>query len=184
LERIKMQKRMVPSLAFRMTLLAVLCLAACEAKPSMGEKAMQPQLGKNVAALQVQTLEGQPQPFTDLLITNNSQLPTVINVWATWCPPCVHEMPSLDALGRSGKARVIAIATDPSATVVKNFLREQPWGSGIEVWFDPRGQVTREALGAKALPTSYVLDSSLTITYAVAGDRDWQSSEMLEQLAR
>jgi thiol-disulfide isomerase/thioredoxin len=155
-------------------LLGGLLLAGCDNAPSPGEMVLQHTIGQNVASLQVQTLEGEPQSFQALL-PDRQQQPTILNIWATWCTPCVKEMPTLDTLGKSGRARVVAIATDASATVVKDFLRQQAWGAGIEVWYDPRGMVTREALSAKALPSTYVLDASLTITYAVAGERDWAS---------
>jgi thiol-disulfide isomerase/thioredoxin len=160
----------------RFVTLALLAMTGmgCDNAPSPGEMVLQHTIGQNVANLQVQTLDGTPLPFADLL-TFNGQPSTVVNIWATWCTPCVKEMPTLDALGKSGRARVIAIATDASATVVKDFLRQQPWGTGLDVWHDPRGIITREALSAKALPSTYVLDASLTITYAVAGERDWAS---------
>jgi thiol-disulfide isomerase/thioredoxin len=163
------QRLWVPSVVLGLTALA---LVACNNTPSPGEAVLKHTIGTNIAALQVQTLEGAPQPLRDLA---GGTTPTVLNVWATWCTPCVAELPSLAALGQSGRARVVAIATDASATVVKDFLRQQAWGPGVEVWHDPRGVVTREALSAKALPSTYVLGPSLTIVYAVAGARDWQT---------
>lgn len=170
----KSQKSPLPSQWFKRLLLfiSISSLAACDQAPTPGEAVLQHTLGQNVAKLQVQTLDGAPQPFTDL-IPAGTATPVVLNIWATWCTPCLVEMPTLDALGRSGRARVVAIATDPSATVVKDFLRNQHWGRGIEIWHDPRGIITREALSAKALPSTYVLNPSLTIIYAVAGERDW-----------
>ena len=147
-------------------------LIACSEGTTPGELVMKPYIGENVAEMVVQTLDGEPQPLRDPALAGDAR-PMVVNVWATWCTPCLEEMPSLDALGKSGRARVVAIATDASATVVKNFLRNQTWGQGIEVWYDRNGMVTREVLGAKALPTSVVLDSSYTITYAVAGAKNW-----------
>jgi thiol-disulfide isomerase/thioredoxin len=152
-------------------LLGGLFIAGCDNAPSPGEAVLSHTIGQNVATLQVQTLDGEAQPLSELA-ADNAQ-PIVLNIWATWCTPCVKEMPTLDALGKSGRARVVAIATDASATVVKDFLRQQSWGSGVEIWYDPRGITTREALSAKALPSTYVLDASLTIVYAVAGERDW-----------
>jgi thiol-disulfide isomerase/thioredoxin len=156
-------------------------VVACSDADSAGEKAMQPMLGKNLAEVEVQTLEGQFQPFKTLLAEADGR-PVVVNVWATWCPPCIEEMPELDALGRSGKARVVAIATDASATVVKDYLRTQTWGQGMEIWFDAHGRTTREALRARALPTSVVLDSSLTVVYGVAGPKKWMSEAMAKKM--
>lgn len=149
----------------------VLALAACGDNPTPGEFVMRKMLGQDISSVVVQTLDGEAYPLNDPLRPTDK--PTLINVWATWCTPCLSEMPSLDALGRSGRVNVIAIATDASATVVKEFLRNQNWGRGITVLHDPNGMVTREALQAKALPTSVVVNPSLTVIYAIAGPRDW-----------
>ena len=153
-------------------------LAACGPSESASQKAMQVWVGKNMAEVVVQTLDGEVQPFKDLLLAEDmggaGGKPVVVNVWATWCPPCIKELPSLDALGKSGKAKVIAIATDKDVRVVKDFLREQPYGTGMTVWHDSQGIVTRDKMGALALPVSYVLDASLTVVRVEAGVREWE----------
>jgi thiol-disulfide isomerase/thioredoxin len=154
----------------KLVLGAALLLVACEGT-APGEALMADVIGRDVSAVVVQTLDGEAAPLNDPL--RDTSKPTLVNVWATWCTPCLTEMPSLDALGRSGRANVIAIATDASATVVKEFLRNQNWGRGLTVLHDPNGMVTREAFNAKALPTSVALDASLTIIYAIAGPREW-----------
>ena len=154
-----------------MRYLVVLCLmlVACGPSESASQKAMQVWV--------VSTLDGEVQPFADLQLAADmggaAGKPVLLNVAATWCPPCVEELPSLDALGKSGQAKVVVIFTDKEAQTVKDFLREQPYGSGFTVWFDSQGIVTREKLGALALPVSYVLDPSLTITRVEAGGREW-----------
>jgi thiol-disulfide isomerase/thioredoxin len=151
----------------------VMLLAACSENPTSGEAAMRHMLGQDISAVVVQTLDGEAYALNDPLRDKNK--PIVINIWATWCAPCLTEMPSLDALGRSGRASVLAISTDASATVVKDFLRTQNWGSGMMVLHDPYGRITREALAAQAIPTSVVVNPSLTVIYALAGPRDWEN---------
>lgn len=153
-------------------------LAACGEDKADGGKPMQEWVGKDFSTLSVLTLDGEPQPLKD--IAGNQRI--VLNVWATWCAPCVRELPALDALGKNGKAVVVAIATDASATVVKNYLREQPWGSGVMVWHDPNGQVTRGQMGATAIPVSYILGSDLVVRRVEMGEREWNTVRMVENI--
>lgn len=137
---------------------------------------MQKWVGEDFSAIVVKTLDGEDQPLKD--IAGNPRI--VVNVWATWCPPCLKELPSLDELGRNERAVVVAIVTDPDAAKVKDFLRNQPWGSGIMMWHDPEGRVTRAQMGATAIPTSYILGGDLKVRRVEAGERDWASVRMIE----
>ncbi|MFZ2587914.1 MAG: TlpA disulfide reductase family protein [Alphaproteobacteria bacterium] len=161
----------------RWVMLLALMVTACGADESASQKAMHVWVGKNMADVVVGTLDGEIQPFADLMLAEDmggsGGKPVLLNVAATWCPPCVQELPDLDALGKSGQAKVIVIMTDKNAQTVKDFLRDKNYGRGFTVWFDSQGIVTREKLGALALPVSYVLDSSLTITRVEAGPRAW-----------
>lgn len=160
---------------------SALLLAACgQGTGGTNQDAMQAWVGKNVADMQVQTLDGEVQKLSDMA----GGKPVVLNVWATWCPPCLKEMPTLDALGKQGKFTVVAIGTDEKASVVKDFLRKQEWGSGMQVWFDSLGAVTRDKLGAKGIPVTYVLTPSLTVVMAEAGERDWAHPKMAAKMER
>lgn len=154
----------------------VLLLAACGEEESPTQKAMQVWVGKDFSNIVVQTLDGEPQPLKD--VAGNQRI--VLNVWATWCPPCLKELPSLDMLGRSERAVVVTIVTDGDVNKVKEFLRNQPWGSGMLVWHDPEGRVTRGQMGATAIPVSYILGSDLVVRRVEAGERDWASVRMIE----
>lgn len=170
-------------IAHLVVMTAALLASACGAEVGETQRQMQAYVGADTAGLVVQTLDGAPQPFADLLLAEDmggaGGKPVVVNVWATWCPPCIKELPSLDMLGKSGKAKVIAIATDKDAQAVKDFLREQPYGSGMTVWFDASGIITRDVLGARAVPVSYVLDpASLKVVQVEAGDRDWMRVDL------
>ena len=152
-------------------LAVALLLAACGEGEGKGiAKGYESWLGRDVSGLVVETLDGDVQPLRDVLMEGK---PVVLNVWATWCPPCLKEMPTLDALGKQGHYTVVAIATDAEAETVKEFLKRQTWGAGVRVWFDPHGKITREALGAGAIPVTYVLDKDLKVVDVQAGAHDW-----------
>lgn len=160
-------------------LLSALLLAGCGQDTSnTNQGAMQEWVGKNFADLTVQTLDGGTQPLKDLVADKK---PIVLNVWATWCPPCLKEMPTLDALGKQGKYDVVAIATDKDAKDVKEFLKKQDWGTGVQVWFDSLGTVTR-GKGAIGIPVTYVLNPSLTVVMVEAGERNWAHPAMVAKM--
>jgi thiol-disulfide isomerase/thioredoxin len=76
-------------------------------------------VGNSAPALELKLINGSSQSLASL-----RGKPVLINVWATWCPPCVEEMPMLDVAHRSGKIHVIAIAHDERAAV-EQFLRRK-----------------------------------------------------------
>ncbi len=150
----------------------VVLLAGCGEgdKPSAVARGYEAWIGRDVSGLVVRTLDGETQPLRDVVVDGK---PVVLNVWATWCPPCLREMPTLDALGKQGNYTVVAIATDAEAETVKEFLKRQEWGAGVRIWFDAHGATTREALGAGAIPVTYVLDKDLKVVDVQAGAHDW-----------
>lgn len=166
-------------MTYRMLVLAAALLAVgCQPAESPEQKAMEKWVGADFSDIEVQTLDGEKQPLKD--IAGNKHL--VVNVWATWCPPCIRELPTLDALGKSGHAVVVAIATDKEPGKVKDFLREQNWGSGMMMWFDSQGIVTREKMGAAMLPVSFILGPDLKVRKVETGERDWNSVPMIETI--
>jgi thiol-disulfide isomerase/thioredoxin len=110
----------------------------------------------------------------------------VVNFWATWCPPCVAEMPALDrahaALAREG-IEVLALSSDRGArNQVEPFYRR----TGLQhlaMWFDPRGAVGR-AFGIRGLPTTLILDRRGLEVARLEGEAVWDTPEMLAAIRR
>ena len=110
----------------------------------------------------------------------------VVNLWATWCPPCVAEMPALDraqaALAEEG-VRVLALSSDREGRAkVEPFYRDR----GIRhlgLWLDPRGAAQR-ALGARGLPTTVVIDRKGQERARLEGAAEWDKPEMLAAIRR
>jgi thiol-disulfide isomerase/thioredoxin len=107
----------------------------------------------------------------------------LVNLWATWCGPCVEEMPSLDRLQAKlgDKLTVLAISEDRQGdTVVAPFLQK----NGIQhlaIFLDSKSAAT-SALGAEGLPTSYLIARDGTIIGKEEGGATWDSSEMIAKL--
>ncbi len=115
--------------------------------------------------LSLATMNGRTESLADY-----RQDVVLVNNWATWCPPCKAEMPTLAAYYQEHRAEgftVIAIEAGDSADVVSPFV--QSYGLTFPVWLDPQGASLR-AFGNGNLPNSYVIDRSGTIRYAWTGE--------------
>lgn len=163
-----------------LVLAAVLLLCACGEKSGPGQAALEKYMGKNFSDLRVQTLEGKPAVLKDYA----KGKPVVLNVWATWCAPCLEEMPSLEALGKEGKYAVVAISTDKDAATVKDYLQKNNLGGGMTVLWDSLGMVTTGEVGSRALPASYVLDANGVVKLVAAGPRDWAHPKMQARMEK
>jgi len=97
----------------------------------------------------------------------------VLNFWATWCEPCLAEMPSLEDLERrlSGKPfKVLAVNFAESEERVKAFLEN--YGIKLEVLYDKDMGAARR-WSARILPASFVIDPQGRVRYSVLGEADW-----------
>ena len=110
--------------------------------------------------------------------------PTLVNLWASWCAPCVKELPTLDRLAQAqdGKLNVIAISQDmaPHASV-EAFLDEHKIAT-LDSYQDPTMGLSG-ALGAEVLPTSVLFDANGKEVWRYVGDQDWTSPAAAKLLA-
>jgi thiol-disulfide isomerase/thioredoxin len=110
--------------------------------------------------------------------------PLLLNFWATWCPPCVAEMPALDRLHAAlAEARIIVVAASQDrggANVVRPFY-ERTGVQHLPVWLDPRGAAGR-AFGIRGLPTTVVLNRSGREVARLEGEATWDAPAMLDRL--
>lgn len=105
-------------------------------------------------------------------------VPTLVNLWATWCAPCVKELPSLNALARRRMAdlAVIPISQDmaPPASV-NAFLDRLPVDALGR--YQDQGMALSGALGVEVLPTSVLYDAEGREIWRYVGDLDWTGAE-------
>jgi thiol-disulfide isomerase/thioredoxin len=109
----------------------------------------------------------------------------ILNLWATWCQPCLKEMPSLIALQqRLGTAlTIIAVSEDRGgANVVQPFVAEHQLNK-LKLYLDPKSTVTH-ALAVRGLPTSFAIDGDGKILGKVEGGGDWDGNAMRALLAK
>jgi len=107
----------------------------------------------------------------------------LVNLWATWCGPCVEEMPSLDRLQAQlgDKLTILAISEDRQGeTAVAPFLAKHDI-KHLAIFLDPKSAATGD-FGAQGLPTSYLIARDGTIIGKEEGGAPWDSAAMIVKL--
>jgi cytochrome c biogenesis protein CcmG/thiol:disulfide interchange protein DsbE len=103
----------------------------------------------------------------------------VLNFWATWCPPCVQEMPSLNQFAATMKDKgvvVLAVSIDKNEKAYKTFLqRTRP---AFETAFDPDANISSE-YGTFKWPETYVIDKSGKVTQKLISNQDWMDPQIV-----
>jgi peroxiredoxin len=115
--------------------------------------------------LSLENIDGQTESLADF--RNHIVL---VNNWATWCPPCKADMPTLSAYYNEHKSEgfmLVAIEAGDPREVVAPFV--QSYQLEFPVWLDPTG-ASLKAFGNGNLPNSYVIDRSGTVRYAWTGE--------------
>ncbi len=107
----------------------------------------------------------------------------LVNFWATWCAPCVHELPNLDnvmAMLGGPDFAVLTISQDRGgAAVAKPFLEERMGLRNLETFVDKRLKLGR-ALGVRGLPTTYLIDRRGMLVGGMTGSAAWDSPDALK----
>jgi len=104
----------------------------------------------------------------------------LLNFWASWCPPCLREMPSMERLRLKMAGRPLAIvALDSAETAeeVNGFLSRMKLG--FPILLDPDGSNTKR-WKVFALPTTFLLDASGRVRHVLTGPTEWDEGEALE----
>lgn len=106
----------------------------------------------------------------------------MLNFWATWCPPCRREMPSMEAVYQTFKGQpfvVIAINEWESEDIVFPYLGQLEVFPTFPILFDPDGKVS-ERYKVKGLPTTFVIDKMGNVVYRAIGGRDFNHPEVVK----
>jgi thiol-disulfide isomerase/thioredoxin len=151
---------------------------------------MAPLARGEVAAVQVNAT---PLPTPDLAFNDPDGVPTslsafkgralLVNLWATWCPPCLKEMPSLDALqaGLGGADfQVVAINID-----TRNLDKPKAWLAerkiaALAYYADPQAKVFQDLRAARkveGMPVSLIVDAQGCELAILQGPADWASAD-------
>ena len=108
----------------------------------------------------------------------------VLNFWATWCLPCVKEIPSLVEMQRRSRAKgvtVIAVSVDVDENAYRQFVKNH--NVNLLTVRDPSGN-TNGLYGTFKFPESYVIDRKGIMQHKFLGAVDWTDQEVMDLLDR
>jgi len=169
-----------------------LALAACGSQdPAAGppDEAGMPAKGVD------RSHKGQPAPDTifndpdggEASLADFRGAPVLVNLWATWCAPCVKELPTLDALSRrhaaDGSIGIVAVSQDMAPQGSVRVFLDRLRLAELGAYHDPKMALSG-ALGAEVLPTTILFDKDGREVWRYVGDLDWTSEEAARLLAQ
>jgi cytochrome c biogenesis protein CcmG, thiol:disulfide interchange protein DsbE len=108
----------------------------------------------------------------------------VLNFWATWCPPCIEELPSLMEMQRRMKAKgvtVLAVSVDEDENAYKDFLKAH--GVNLLTVRDPSGK-SNQLYGTVKFPETYIIDRNGVMRRKFIGAVDWTEPEITNFLGK
>ena len=160
--------------------------------PSSGIQAnTKPQLTTTTSTAEAAGVTAQIAPdftFTDLVTGKTTKLsdlrdkPVYLNFWATWCPPCVKELPHIQAKYEQYKDRIhfLAISVDSEQEAPAQFISSK--GYTFTVGYGNEREISR-AYSIEAIPASYIIGTDGTIKAQIVGSMDEADLERFLQNA-
>jgi thiol-disulfide isomerase/thioredoxin len=177
--------------------IALAVLAGCQKQPHQPPASNQATASAKAGPVKGvdRSHKGKPAPVADFNNPDGGEIsladfqgtPVLVNLWASWCAPCVKELPTLDRLAQShdvdGELGVIAVSQDsgPQPSVVA-FLKKLNV-KDLGAYHDPNMSLSG-ALGPDVvLPTSILIDADGKEVWRYVGDLDWTGPEAAKLLA-
>jgi peroxiredoxin len=104
--------------------------------------------------------------------------PVVLNFWATWCAPCVEEMPALEQLARhlGDDAVVLAVSVDDAWEKVTKFF---PRGTPLSIVLDAKAEVPK-TFGTEKYPETFLIDREGRVRHYIVNKRKWDGAEAID----
>lgn len=114
----------------------------------------------------------------DISLTDYQGKFVLLNFWATWCPPCVKEMPALNDLHNKlngNNFEVVGVHVGPALATVKQFLKNSP--VDFDIVIDKNMSLSNWPVSG--LPTTFLISPSGKLLYKATGEREWGSQDMV-----
>jgi len=107
--------------------------------------------------------------------------PVLLNFWASWCPPCLDEMPSLQRLVAAMKGTdlvVVAVTLDEDWDAAALAMERTGFGDDVLVLLDPDRKVAH-SFGTFKVPETYLVDRQGRIAHRFVGPKDWNDPQLI-----
>lgn len=140
------------------------------------------QEGKKAPDFSLDNIDGDPVTLSE----NTGSGPVVLSFWATWCKPCIEELPHLEKIyaGLKDKGlKIFAISVDGEKTTAKVEPFAKTRGMQIPVLLDPNGDVAR-AFYAKDVPFTVLLNAAGEIVYTHSGYKLGDELELMDKIIK
>lgn len=154
---------------------SLLLVAGCSkegSQPARGAKPLEKHKAPEISVVALDT--------TPLTLESLKGKVVLLNFWATWCPPCREEIPSMMKLNQAmvGKPfQMVCVSVDEGGKqAVQEFFKTT--GFSLPVYLDPTGQ-TAAAYGLTGVPETFIIDKQGVIAKKVIGGLDWASPEVI-----
>jgi peroxiredoxin len=173
-------RRRFRSLAFGLAALGVAVLALPPGARGAGPTETAAEVGRRAPDFTLPDLGGTPVRLADF----HGKRAVLINFWATWCPPCRKEMPTLERVARDRREtlQVLGVSIDTvDPATVRAFVREL--GVSFPILLDPKLTVAT-LYRIRGLPTSFVVDRDGVVRFREVGYRGWTDPESRDVLDR
>jgi peroxiredoxin len=106
----------------------------------------------------------------------------ILNFWATWCPPCRKEMPSMERAQRKIKDEpIVILAVDVGEDEDTIFQFMANFQIGFSLLLDREGKIIKD-YPVVGLPTTFIIDPAGRVVYRAVGSREWDDDALLDQL--
>ena len=179
-----------------LTAASALLLAACDTQEEQaaqpeekvasetGPEALTGTLDRSFAESEIPEVVLTDPQGRELDLTDTSGKPVLMNLWATWCAPCVAEMPLLDDLAATlgDDVQVITVSEDmQGAEKVVPFFEENDL-TNLPQWMDPTNELAFHFGGGAVLPLTVLYDAEGREVWRVIGAYDWGSEDAVAQV--
>ena len=133
-------------------------------------------------------------PMTQFIAPNGSPVSlkafkgktVILNVWATWCGPCIREMPALERLSGKldrGSAVVVLVSQDKGGVAIAKPFLDRLGIKNLTAYADPSGKLSR-SLGIRGLPTTFIVTPKGTLASRAEGALEWDSETLVNYITR
>ncbi|MGB2320375.1 MAG: TlpA family protein disulfide reductase [Candidatus Puniceispirillum sp.] len=166
----------------------------------LGASALMPFLPVSASAMQMPDMQTPPSMQAEILdvdgqafhIDDFKGMPILVNFWATWCAPCIAELPALQQASASLAdidLVILLVSIDRGgATKALPFLNERGIAetkakAGMRFGFDRKAHLPRE-MGVSGVPTSFLISSDQTKSWLFKGPFEWDQPDMLTHIRK